>query len=45
MLVPLEVGELVAVPDKLIVEVDESVPESLPLNDGNAPIVREEVGD
>ncbi len=45
MLVPLEVGELVAVTDRLIDDVDESVPESLPLNDGNAPIVREEVGD
>ena len=45
MLVLLLVVELVAVTDRLIDDVDESVPESLPLNDGNAPIVREEVGD
>ncbi len=45
MLVPLEVGELVAVTDKLIDELGESVPLSVPLNDGNAPRVTEEVGD
>jgi hypothetical protein len=45
VLVPLEVGELVAVTDKLIDELGESVPLSVPLNDGNAPRVTEEVGD
>jgi hypothetical protein len=45
VLVPLEVDELVAVTDKLIDEEGESVPLSVPLNDGNAPIVTEEVGD
>ena len=44
MLVLLLVVELVAVTDKLIVEVDEPVPVLLLLSDGNAPIVREEVG-
>ncbi len=43
MLVPLEVDELVAVTDKLIVEVDESVPLSLLLNDGPAPLVTDAV--
>jgi len=45
VLVPLEVGELVAVTDKLLVDVVESVPLSEPVIDGNAPIVTEEVGD
>ena len=45
MLVPLPVVELVAVTDKLIVEVVESVPLLLLLIDGNAPIVTDEVGD
>ncbi len=45
MLVLLLVIELVAVTDKLIVDVDEPVPVLLLLSDGNAPIVREEVGD
>ena len=45
MLVPLPVVELVAVTDKLIVEVVESVPLLLLLIDGNAPIVTEDVGD
>ncbi len=45
MLVPLEVDELVAVTDSLAVGVVESVPVLLLLCDGNAPIVREEVGD
>ncbi len=45
MLVLLPVVELVAVTDKLIVDVVESVPLLLPLNDGNAPIVTDEVGD
>ena len=45
MLVPLEVDELVAVTDKLIDEERESVPLSVPLNDGNAPIVTDEVGE
>jgi len=42
--VPLEVGELVAVTDKLIVDVVESVPLSEPVSDGNAPLVIDEVG-
>ena len=42
---PLEVGELVDVTDKLIVDVVESVPLLLLLSDGNAPVVTEEVGD
>ena len=42
---PLEVGEVVAVTDKLIDELGESVPLSVPLNDGNAPIVTDEVGE
>ena len=45
MLVPLPVVELVAVTDKLIVEVVESVTLLLLLIDGNAPIVTDEVGD
>ena len=45
MLVLLEVDELVAVTEALIVLVDVSVPVLLLLNDGNAPIVTEEVGD
>ncbi len=44
MLVPLEEGELVAVTDKLIVDVIESVPLSEPVSDGNAPLVIDEVG-
>ncbi len=44
MPVPLEVGELVAVTDKLIVDVVESVPLSEPVSDGNAPLVIDEVG-
>ena len=45
MPVPEIVALAVGVADKLIVDVDESVPLSVPLNDGNAPIVTEEVGD
>ena len=45
VLVPLPVDELVAVTEELIVLVDESVPLLLLLNEGNAPIVTEEVGD
>ena len=44
MLVPLPVVELVAVTDKLIVDVVESVPLSEPVSDGNAPLVIDEVG-
>ncbi len=33
------------VTDKLIVDVEESVPLSVPVIDGNAPIVTEDVGD
>ena len=44
MLVLLPVDELVAVTDKLIVDVVESVPLSEPVSDGNAPLVIDEVG-
>jgi hypothetical protein len=42
--VPEIVALAVGVTDKLIVDVEESVPLSVPLNDGNAPLVIEEVG-
>ena len=45
MLVPLEVDELVDVTDALIVADGESVLVSLPVIDGPAPTVTEEVGD
>ncbi len=45
VLVPLPVGEPVPLTDALIVDVDESVPESLPLNDGPAPFVTDAVGE
>ena len=45
MPVPEIVALAVGVADKLIVDVEESVPLLLLLNDGNAPIVTEEVGD
>ena len=45
MPVPEIVALAVGVTDELIVDVDESVPLLLLLNDGNAPIVTEEVGD
>ena len=45
MLVLLPVDELVPLTDVLIVEVDESVPLSLPLNDGPAPFVTDAVGE
>jgi hypothetical protein len=44
VLVPLPVVEVVAVTDKLIVDVVESVPLSEPVSDGNAPLVIDEVG-
>ena len=44
VLVPLPVGEPVPLTDALIVEVDESVPLSLPLNDGPAPFVTDAEG-
>ena len=43
--VPESVVLAVGVTEELIVDVDESVPLLLLLNDGNAPIVTEEVGD
>ena len=45
MPVPEIVALAVGVTEKLIDGVEESVPVSEPLNDGNAPIVTEEVGD
>ncbi len=45
MLVLETVALAVGVTDKLIVDVEESVPLSVPLNDGNAPTVTEDVGD
>jgi hypothetical protein len=45
VLVPLPVDEPVPLTDALIVDVDESVPESLPLNDGPAPFVTDAVGE
>ncbi len=45
VLVPLSVDEPVPLTDALIVDVDESVPESLPLNDGPAPLVTDAVGE
>ena len=45
VLVPLPVDEPVPLTDALIVDVDESVPESLPLNDGPAPLVTDAVGE
>ncbi len=45
VLVQLPVEDIVAVTDKLIVDVVESVPLLLLLSDGNAPVVTEEVGD
>ncbi len=45
MLVPVPVIELVVVADSLAVEVEESVPESLPVNDGPAPFVTDAVGE
>ena len=44
MLVPLPVVELVAVTDKLIDDVVESVPLSEPVRDDDAPLVIDEVG-
>ena len=43
--VPEIVALAVGVTDKEFDDVDESVPLSVPLNDGNAPRVTEEVGD
>ena len=45
VLVPLPVFELVAVTDSLFVEVVESEPLSLPVNDGPAPFVTDAVGE
>ena len=45
VLVPVPVIELVAVTDSLAVGVVESVPESLPVNDGPAPLVTDAVGE
>ena len=45
VLVPLPVGEPVPLTDSLAVEDDESVPLSLPVNDGPAPIVTLAVGE
>ena len=45
MPVPEIVALAVGVTEELIVDVVESVPVLLMLNDGNAPIVTEEVGD
>ena len=45
VLVPLPVEELVAVTDSLAVGVVESVPLSLPVNDGPAPFVTDAVGE
>ena len=45
VLVPLPVEEPVPLTDALIVDVDESVPLSLLLNDGPAPLVTDAVGE
>ena len=45
VLVPLPVDELVAVTDALAVDVIESVPLSLLVNDGSAPFVTDAVGE
>ncbi len=45
VLVLVPVVELVDVTDSLVVGVVESVPLSVPVNDGPAPLVTEEVGD
>ena len=44
MTVPEIVALAVGVTDKLIVDVEESVPLSEPVSDGNAPLVIDEVG-
>ena len=45
VLVPLPVSELVPLIDALIVDVVESVPLSVPVNDGPAPFVTDAVGE